>query len=70
MTASEFKSEPPSPGQLRHPCRALQSPDRDRHGRDPPLVRVATVQPAAYSERAFTGVISARIRSLISSSGS
>ncbi len=30
---------------------------------EPPLVRVATVQPAAASERAFTGVISARIQS-------
>ena len=30
---------------------------------EPPLVRVATVQPAASSERAFTGVISARIQS-------
>jgi RND family efflux transporter MFP subunit len=30
---------------------------------EPPLVRVATVQPAAPSERAFTGVISARIQS-------
>ena len=29
----------------------------------PPLVRVATVEPAASSERAFTGVISARIQS-------
>ena len=30
---------------------------------EPPLVRIATVQPAASSERAFTGVISARIQS-------
>jgi len=30
---------------------------------EPPLVRIATVQPAAPSERAFTGVISARIQS-------
>jgi RND family efflux transporter MFP subunit len=30
---------------------------------EPPLVRVATVQPVAPSERAFTGVISARIQS-------
>ena len=30
---------------------------------EPPLVRIATVEPAAPSERAFTGVISARIQS-------
>src|SRR6476619_1203934 len=30
---------------------------------EPPLVRIATVQPATSSERAFTGVISARIQS-------
>ena len=30
---------------------------------EPPLVRIATVKPAASSERAFTGVISARIQS-------
>ena len=30
---------------------------------EPPLVRIATVQPAASSERAFTGIISARIQS-------
>ena len=30
---------------------------------EPPLVRIATVQSAAPSERAFTGVISARIQS-------
>ena len=30
---------------------------------EPPLVRIAVVEPAASSERAFTGVISARIQS-------
>lgn len=37
------------------------APDDPR--REPPLVQIATVRPAAASERAFTGTISARVQS-------